>query len=224
MKQDQLNRITELVCGIANGYVQLIPGSYPIIRYACNVLQFVWTLDADVEQLTQEKQVQPAEEGASKPEPTRSTDSLPPPAPQQPAPQPKLAPPSEPAPAPQPKLPPQSPSKPQPLAFVKGVLPGELPDEHRCWTGNDTNKRGYTGRIPAGENPVYLELHWRKDKKASPKLVGGFILDVAALEKEGYLAASSDGDICIRLMHESDGRVYVGRSVDKRIPIGEVST
>nr|VFK37339.1 MAG: hypothetical protein BECKTC1821D_GA0114238_100119 [Candidatus Kentron sp. TC]VFK37776.1 MAG: hypothetical protein BECKTC1821E_GA0114239_100196 [Candidatus Kentron sp. TC]VFK51403.1 MAG: hypothetical protein BECKTC1821F_GA0114240_100181 [Candidatus Kentron sp. TC] len=202
MKQEQLNRITELVCGIVNGYVQFIPASYPIFHYACNVLQFAWAVDANLEQLTRARTPQRGKEDDSDPEPIRKMDS-------------SLS--SEPR-QPQPKL------QPRPLVFIKEALLSELPAEHRCWTGNDANKRGYNGRIPAGENPVYLELHWRKDSKASRKLVGGFILDVTALEKEGYLVGLSDGDIRVRLMREPDGRVYVGRSVEKRIPIGEVST
>lgn len=106
--------------------------------------------------------------------------------------------------------------------MVKKVPPDELPAEHRSWTGNDANRRNHHGRIPAGENPVYLELHWKKDKNAPRKLVGGFILDVIALEKEGYLTQGPAGDIRLRFFHELDGCICIGRGADKKIIVGDL--
>nr|VFK52651.1 MAG: hypothetical protein BECKTUN1418D_GA0071000_101619 [Candidatus Kentron sp. TUN]VFK52978.1 MAG: hypothetical protein BECKTUN1418F_GA0071002_101527 [Candidatus Kentron sp. TUN]VFK53518.1 MAG: hypothetical protein BECKTUN1418E_GA0071001_101728 [Candidatus Kentron sp. TUN] len=108
--------------------------------------------------------------------------------------------------------------------FVKKVSLTELPADRRCWTGNDANKRNHHGRIPAGENPVYMELHWKKNKNAQKKLVGGFVLDVAAMEREGYLTRDSGGSIRLRFIHESDGQVYIGNKTDEKIPIGKVLT
>lgn len=203
MKQNQLNRITEFVCEIADGYVRLIPGGYPIVHYACGLFHFMFgandgnaerqkRIDAVPEATREEtaREEVAKERNDPRKEVAEEMDGLP---------------------------------QARSLAFVEKVSVNELPAEHRCWTGNDANKRNYHGRVPAGENPVYLELHWKKSRNAPRQLVGGFILDVTALEKEGYLVESGGGDIRVRFVRESDGCVYMGRGIDKRIPIGTVS-
>jgi predicted DNA binding CopG/RHH family protein len=105
---------------------------------------------------------------------------------------------------------------------VKKLRLHELPPKHRCWTGNDANQRNHNGRIPSGENPVFLELRWKKDKHAAEKLVGGFEIDVEALVREGYLAPDPAGGIRLKFMHGSDGKIYLGRGLtrEKKIRVG----
>nr|VFK21429.1 MAG: hypothetical protein BECKLFY1418C_GA0070996_10939 [Candidatus Kentron sp. LFY] len=210
MKQDPLNQITELICGIADRCIRLIPGSYPFFRYMCGLLHSVSATDA-------KRQAKGENAGAgfinkevdAGPVLARKADDA--------------------------GLESREPidADPEPIGEAVASLPrsphpvekvpiDELPAERRCWTGNDANRRNYHGRIPEGEDPVHLELHWKKNGKAPRKLVGGFILDVAALAEEGYLTQDSSGGIRIRFIRESDGYVYIGRGSDKRIPIGKV--
>jgi len=194
MKQDQSNWIADFVCGIADICIRQIPERFAIFRHACNLLNFMCSANGD--NVDQREKMSDTAPEQSAPKQMEKTDDSPPLQRQ-----------------------PQTQSPPP----VRKISLDELPVEHRCWTGNDANRRSYHGKIPAGENPVYLELHWRKDKNASKKLVGGFILDVAALKKEGYLVQDPRGGIRVKFFHESDGGIYVGCGIDKKIPIGEVS-
>jgi predicted DNA binding CopG/RHH family protein len=111
---------------------------------------------------------------------------------------------------------------PDPSQLVKRVPLHELPPRHRCWTGNDASQRNHSGRIPTGENPVFLELRWKRDKHAAEKLVGGFEINVEALAREGYLALDPTGGIRLKFMHGPDGYVYLGRGLtrEKKIRVG----
>jgi len=113
-------------------------------------------------------------------------------------------------------------SPPSPSRHVKKLRLHELPPKHRCWTGNDANQRNHNGRIPSGENPVFLELRWKKDRHAAEKLVGGFEINVEALAREGYLALDPAGGIRLKFMHGSDGIIYLGRGLtrEKKIKVG----
>jgi predicted DNA binding CopG/RHH family protein len=104
--------------------------------------------------------------------------------------------------------------------LVRKVPLHELPSGHRRWTGNDASQRNQIGLIPSGENPVFLELRWKKDKHAAEKLVGGFEINVKALAREGYLAAAAGGGIRLRFIHRSDGYVCLGRVLGKNIRVG----
>ena len=109
-----------------------------------------------------------------------------------------------------------------PSNFVKRLPLQELPYGHRRWTGNDASQRNHIGLIPPGENPVFLELRWKKNKNAPEKLVGGFEINVKALAKEGYLAPASADGIRLRFIHGSDGYIYIGRGLtkEKKIKVG----
>jgi predicted DNA binding CopG/RHH family protein len=110
---------------------------------------------------------------------------------------------------------------PDPSQLIKRVPKRELPQKHRRWTGNDANQRNHSGRIPPGENPVYLELRWKKDKYAAETPVGCFRIDVLALRRNGYLAEDPAGGIRLKFFHEMDGTVYLGRGIKrKKIPVG----
>ena len=107
--------------------------------------------------------------------------------------------------------------------LVKRLERRELPSRHRHWTGNDESRRYHHGRIPAGENPVFLELAWKRNGTAQEKLVGCFSIDVEALKRQGYLGPDPSGGVRLRFLHGEDGLVYVGRGIkSKRIPIGRV--
>jgi predicted DNA binding CopG/RHH family protein len=111
-------------------------------------------------------------------------------------------------------------ASPSSSGLVKDVPRSKLPARHRRWVGNDANQRNHHGRIPSGENPVFLDLSWKKDKRSTPEPVGAFRIDVEALAKEGYLAPDPAGGIRLRFFHASDGSIYLGRGRNKKIKIG----
>jgi hypothetical protein len=51
--------------------------------------------------------------------------------------------------------------------------------------------------------------------------VGGFVIDAAALVREGYLAMDPSGDVRLKFIHGHDGVVYLGCGLKKKsIPVG----
>jgi len=107
--------------------------------------------------------------------------------------------------------------------LVRRIEEHALPGDHRSWVGNDESQRNHNGRIPEGENPVYLRLCWRASKGALVEPVGGFVINVVGLMREGYLAEDPAGGVRLKFLHAEDGTVYVGRGfTKKKIPVGRV--
>lgn len=106
-------------------------------------------------------------------------------------------------------------------SLVKRVRLHELPPGHRRWTGNDASQRNHNGRVPANEDPVFLELNWKRSKGEAARLVGGFVVNLNRLVRAGYLAMDPSGDVRLKFFHDIDGFVYLGRGASKKkIAIG----
>jgi hypothetical protein len=81
----------------------------------------------------------------------------------------------------------------------------------RNWVGNDASARNHTGVVYLDESPLKIRLSWKSNRKASPKLVGFFDLDLRKLLTDGNVRRERGRSRAIRLRfyHGLEGTVYI---------------
>jgi 5-methylcytosine-specific restriction endonuclease McrA len=79
---------------------------------------------------------------------------------------------------------------------------------YRCAGGSH-----WHAKLKLSESPLYLELHWRRDRFGSVRRLGVFRLDLNGLLRDGFIRSEKSGenDPCVRLrvFRADDGIFYV---------------
>lgn len=108
--------------------------------------------------------------------------------------------------------------------LVTRIEQGSLLQKNRHWTGNDECERHYHIVVPRREDPLYLHLSWKAAATARPRFVGSFALHLGSLLSEGYIRAEDGDTLRIRIVHGSDGLLYIQTKSGKpSLAIGETA-
>lgn len=98
--------------------------------------------------------------------------------------------------------------------------------EPRGWVIRDDNLRHYPGRVPSGEDPLFLELFWKANARSREQRVGLFRLSLGALVEAGYARRGredSDDEVRLRFYRDDRGVIVIQvRQGDPALAIGTV--
>ena len=107
--------------------------------------------------------------------------------------------------------------------IVERVDQGSLLHRSRHWIGNDDTDRNYLITLPRDEDPIYVELSWKRSAEARPEFVGIFKFFIAALMSENYIRQCGVGNVRLRIVHCPDGVLYIQTKSGKpALAIGEL--
>ncbi|MBN2568317.1 MAG: hypothetical protein JXB42_02685 [Deltaproteobacteria bacterium] len=79
----------------------------------------------------------------------------------------------------------------------------------RHWVGNDEIYTYYHEAVPRAEDPLYLNLSWKKSADASAETVGLYRINIEALLSRGFIRAEGADKIRLRICHLEDGLLYI---------------
>ena len=107
--------------------------------------------------------------------------------------------------------------------FVERVHFAPADAEVRRWVLRDDNLRHYHGVVSLTDDPVYLELHWKRDSRSKEQLVGLFRLHLRRLTEAGYALSEGDDAIRLRFYRGERGVICIQvRRDEPAVPIGVV--
>ena len=112
-------------------------------------------------------------------------------------------------------------------ALVERVHYAPADAEVRRWVLRDDNLRHYHGAVSIAEDPLYLELHWKRDSRGKEQLVGLFRLHLQRLLAAGYVRPEGDeatnDEVRLRFYRGERGVICIQvRSDEPALPIGVV--
>ena len=107
--------------------------------------------------------------------------------------------------------------------IVERIDQGSLLHRNRHWIGNDDTDWNYLITLPRDEDPIYVELSWKRGGEAHPEFVGIFKFFIAALLSEGYIRQFDSKNVRLRIVHCPDGMLYIQTKSGKpALAIGEL--
>jgi len=93
----------------------------------------------------------------------------------------------------------------------------------RHWVGNDEIYPYYHEAVPRTEDPLYLNLSWKKSADAPAEPVGLYRINIEALLSRGFIRAEGTDKIRLRICHLEDGLLYIQvKSGEPALAIGSL--
>jgi hypothetical protein len=95
-----------------------------------------------------------------------------------------------------------------------------VPDgaSRRRWVLRDDNQQHHHGVVRLSEDPLFVELLWKRDARGREQLVGLYRLHLAELLAHGYVRreheSASGDEVRLRLYRGDRGVVYVQSRAD----------
>lgn len=99
--------------------------------------------------------------------------------------------------------------------LVSRVDQTTLLQKYRRWTGNDDTDRHYHIAVPIDDDPLHINLFWRRGNSAPVEFVGTYILNVKRLLSEGYVREDGMNKVRVRICHSDDHLLYVQKRSGK---------
>ncbi len=94
----------------------------------------------------------------------------------------------------------------------------------RHWVGNDGIYPYYHEAIPRKEDPLYLNLSWKRKDDAPVENVGLFRMSIEALLSRGFIRAEGKDKARLRICHMEDDLIYIqAKSGEPALAIGTLS-
>jgi len=93
--------------------------------------------------------------------------------------------------------------------LVSRVEQASFLQKHRHWTGNDEIDHHYHIAVPLTQDPLYLNLFWKRGRDESAAFVGTFRLNIGELLSEGYIRQDGKDKVRLRICHCRDDLLYI---------------
>ena len=111
--------------------------------------------------------------------------------------------------------------------FVERVHEAPADAHVRRWVLRDDNLRHYHGVVSLADDPLYLELYWKRDARSKEQLVGLFRLHLRRLLESGYVRregdAATNDEIRLRFYRGERGVICIQvRSDEPALRVGVV--
>lgn len=79
----------------------------------------------------------------------------------------------------------------------------------RHWVGNDEIYPYYHEAVPRAEDPLYLNLSWRRRGDSPAEPVGLYRISIEALLARGFIRAEGKDKVRLRICHMEDDLLYI---------------
>lgn len=94
----------------------------------------------------------------------------------------------------------------------------------RQWVGNDEIYPYYHEAVPLAEDPLYLNLSWKRSSDSPAEPVGLYRICTGALLARGFIRAEGKNKVRLRICHMEDDLIYIQvKSGEPALAIGALS-
>ncbi len=93
----------------------------------------------------------------------------------------------------------------------------------RHWVGNDEVYPYYHEAVPRTEDPLYLNLSWKRSGDAPAEHVGLYRMSMKALLSREFIRAEGTDKVRLRICHLEDDLLYIqAKSGEPALTIGSI--